>query len=133
MQMQTQEEAQRGPARATGVTWRSIGPYRGGRSVAVVGHPTDRQRFYMGTTGGGVWRTDNGGVTWANITDGSHGGFRSASVGALAMAPSDPNVLVVGMGEACIRGNVSFGDGVYRSTDQGATWSHLGLADTRYI
>ncbi len=133
MQMQTQEEAQRGPARATGVTWRSIGPYRGGRSVAVVGHPTDRQRFYMGTTGGGVWRTDNGGVTWANITDGSHGGFRSASVGALAMAPSDPNVLVVGMGEACIRGNVSFGDGVYRSTDQGATWAHLGLEDTRHI
>ena len=125
-----QEQQTRGVVWATGITWRSIGPYRGGRSVAVVGHPTDRQRFYMGTTGGGVWRTDNGGVTWANITDGF---FRSASVGALALAPSDPNVLVAGMGEACIRGNVSFGDGVYRSTDQGATWSHLGLADTRHI
>ena len=110
--------------------WRSIGPFRGGRSVAVAGHPRDALTFYAGTTGGGLWRTENGGVTWANLTDGYVG---SSSVGAIAVSASDPNVLYLGMGEACIRGNVSFGDGVYRSTDAGATWQHLGLAQTRHI
>jgi len=110
--------------------WRSIGPYRGGRSVAVTGHPTEPLVYYMGTTGGGVWRTDNGGVTWRNLTDGY---VKSSSVGAIALAASDPNVIYAGMGEACIRGNVSPGDGVYRSTDAGTTWQHLGLGDTRHI
>ena len=110
--------------------WRNIGPHRGGRSVAVAGHPIEPLTFYFGSTGGGVWKTVNGGITWTNISDGY---LNSASVGAIAVAPSDPNVLYVGMGEACIRGNVSFGDGVYRSTDGGATWQHLGLADTRHI
>lgn len=110
--------------------WRNIGPFRGGRSVAVAGHPTDSPVFYFGSTGGGVWKTTNGGTTWRNVTDGY---VNSSSVGAIAVAASDPNVLYVGMGESCIRGNVTFGDGVYKSTDGGETWGHLGLEATRHI
>lgn len=112
------------------LTWRSIGPHRGGRSIAVAGHPQDPMTFYFGSAGGGIWKSSNGGLTWANISDGY---LTSASVGALAVAPSDPNVIYAGMGEACIRGNVSYGDGVYRSTDGGLSWRHLGLTDTRHI
>ncbi len=86
--------------------------------------------FYMGSTGGGVWKTVNGGITWENISDGQ---FKTASVGAIQIAPSDPQVIYVGMGECCIRGNVSFGDGVYKSTDGGRHWQSLGLAETRHI
>ena len=110
--------------------WRSVGPHRGGRSSACVGDPRDRQVFYFGTGGGGLWKTTNGGVTWENVSDGF---LSAASVGALAVAPSDNNVVYLGMGECSIRGNVSYGDGVYRSTDAGASWQHLGLADTRHI
>jgi photosystem II stability/assembly factor-like uncharacterized protein len=110
--------------------WRSIGPFRGGRVVAVAGDPKDDQTFYMGSTGGGVWKTTDGGIFWENISDGF---FRRASVGAIAVAESDPNVIYVGMGEATIRGNVSHGDGVYRSTDAGKTWAHCGLGETRNI
>lgn len=113
-----------------GLEWRSIGPYRGGRVVAVAGDPTDRQRFYFGSTGGGIWQTTDGGLLWENISDGY---FKRASVGAIAVAQSDPNVIYVGMGETTIRGNVSHGDGVYRSADRGKTWTHLGLEDTRHI
>jgi photosystem II stability/assembly factor-like uncharacterized protein len=113
-----------------GLRWRNVGPHRGGRVVAVAGHPTERAVFYMGSTGGGVWRTTNAGVTWENLTDGQLG---SASVGALAVAPSDPSVLYVGMGESCIRGNVSFGDGVYRSLDGGRTWRRMGLGASEHI
>lgn len=113
-----------------GLFWRSIGPHRGGRVVAVAGHPTDAMTFYFGSTGGGVWKTTNGGGVWTNVSDGSLG---TASVGALAVSPSHPEVLYVGMGESCIRGNVSFGDGVYRSDDGGRHWRHLGLAATRHI
>ena len=112
------------------VSWRCIGPYRAGRVVAVTGHPTERNVFYFGSTGGGVWRTDDAGVYWKNISDGF---FKRASVGAIALAPAAPSVIYVGMGEACIRGNVSHGDGVYRSDDGGETWRHLGLAETRNI
>ena len=112
------------------VSWRCIGPYRAGRVVAVAGHPTKRNVFYFGSTGGGVWRTDDAGIYWKNISDGF---FKRASVGAIALAPSKPEVIYVGMGEACIRGNVSHGDGVYRSDDGGDTWRHVGLADTRNI
>ena len=110
--------------------WRSIGPYRGGRVVAAAGDPANPQVFYFGSTGGGVWKTTDGGVYWENVSDGF---FKRASVGALAIAPSDPNVIFAGMGETCIRGNVSHGDGVYKSTDGGKTWIHLGLEDTRQI
>ena len=110
--------------------WRSIGPYRGGRVVAVAGDPANTQVFYFGSTGGGVWKTTDGGLYWENVSDGF---FKRASVGALAVSASDPNVIYVGMGETCIRGNVSHGDGVYKSTDGGKTWMHLGLADTRHI
>src|SRR5256714_1525285 len=110
--------------------WRSIGPYRGGRVVAVTGDPANSQVFYFGSTGGGVWKTEDGGTYWENISDGV---FKRASVGAIAVAESDPNVLYVGMGESTIRSNVSHGDGVYQSTDGGRAWRHVGLAATRHI
>ncbi len=110
--------------------WRCIGPYRGGRVVAVAGDPLHSQVFYFGSTGGGIWKTSDGGTLWENVSDGY---FQRASVGALAVAPSDPNVIYAGMGETTIRSNVSHGDGVYRSSDGGKTWTHLGLAETRNI
>ncbi len=110
--------------------WRLIGPHRGGRVVAVAGHPTEPLVFYFGACSGGVWKTEDGGNSWLPTSDGY---FKTGPVGALAVAPSDPNVIYAGMGEACLRGNVSHGDGVYRSTDAGKTWSHLGLAATRHI
>lgn len=110
--------------------WRHIGPFRAGRVTAVAGHPTNRLSFLFGACAGGVWRTDDGGIHWANISDGY---FNTASVGALAIAPSDPHVIYAGMGEACIRENVLHGDGVYRSTDGGKTWMHVGLQETRHI
>src|SRR6266568_2927920 len=118
------------PTLLASLEWRSIGPFRGGRVVAVTGDPVNPQVFYFGSTGGGVWKTTDGGVYWENISDDF---FKRASVGAIAVAPSDPNVIYVGMGESTIRGNVSHGDGVYKSTDGGKTWTHLGLADTRQI
>ncbi len=113
-----------------GLVFRCIGPFRGGRSVAVAGDPFDRNTCYMGTTGGGVWKSVDGGAYWRSVSDGY---FGRASVGAIAVAPSDANVIYVGMGETTIRGNVSHGDGVYRSTDAGSTWKHLGLKETRGI
>src|SRR6185437_8490697 len=110
--------------------WRCIGPHRGGRVVAVAGHPTDRKAFYFGACAGGVWKTTDGGTYWENISDGF---FKTAAVGALAVSTSDPNVIYVGMGETAIRGNVSHGDGVYKSTDGGQTWTNMGLHDTRAI
>ena len=110
--------------------WRLIGPFRGGRVVAVAGDPVHTQVFYFGSTGGGIWKTTDGGIIWENVSDGF---FKRASVGAIAVSTSDPNVIYAGMGETTIRGNVSHGDGVYKSTDGGKTWTHLGLADTRNI
>ena len=110
--------------------WRLIGPFRGGRVVAVAGDPQHSQVFYFGSTGGGVWKTTDGGIIWENVSDGF---FKRASVGAIAVSSSDPNVIYAGMGETTIRGNVSHGDGVYKSTDAGKTWTYLGLADTRNI
>ena len=110
--------------------WRCIGPFRGGRVVAVAGHPVERGVFYFGACAGGVWKTEDGGVYWENVSDGY---FGTASVGAIAVSQSDPNVVYAGTGEACIRGNVSHGDGVYRSTDGGRTWRNVGLGDTRHV
>jgi len=113
------------------VKWRSIGPFRGGRSNTSSGVIGDPRTYYMGTTGGGVWKTENMGISWRNISD---GWFKSGTVGAIAVAPSDPNVVYVGMGEHAIRGVMTHsGDGLYRSTDAGKTWKKMGLDDTRHI
>ncbi len=118
------------PAMLNSLEWRLVGPFRGGRVVAVTGDPSNSQVFYFGSTGGGVWKTSDGGVIWENVSDGF---FKRASVGAIAVSASDANVIYAGMGETCIRGNVSHGDGVYGSTDGGKTWTHLGLTETRHI
>ena len=112
------------------MTWRCIGPPRGGRVVAVAGDPRNPALFYFGACAGGVWKTTDAGVTWANISDGF---FKTASVGAIAVSDSDPNVIYVGMGESTIRIDVSHGDGVYKSVDGGQTWKHMGLTETRHI
>ena len=112
-----------------GLEWREIGPYRGGRSAAVAGIPQDRETFYFGSTGGGVWKTENGGGQWKNISDGFFGG----SIGAVAVSSWDPNVIYVGTGEKTVRGNVSVGNGMWKSTDAGRSWSHIGLGDSRRI
>lgn len=110
--------------------WRNIGPFRGGRSVAVSGSSQQPMVAYMGGTGGGIFKTEDGGKSWINVSDGY---FKAGSVGAVAVAPSDPNVVYVGMGETEIRGNMSPGDGMYKSTDGGKTWEHIGLGDTQFI
>jgi len=113
-----------------GLEFRNIGPFRGGRSCAVVGVRHQPLTFYFGGTGGGVWKTTDGGSHWEPMSDKT---FRTGSIGAIAVSESDPNVVYVGTGEAPIRGNVSAGDGVYKSTDAGKTWKNVGLSDTRQI
>jgi len=113
------------------LSWRNVGPWRGGRSVAVSGISGQPLTYFAGYTGGGVWRTDDAGNSWRNISDGF---FKSGSIGAIAVAPSDANVIYVGTGEHAIRGQSStYGDGMYRSTDQGRTWSRIGLETSRQI
>ncbi len=113
-----------------GMKYRSIGPARGGRVTAVAGVISEPLSYFMGSTGGGVWRTDDAGGSWRNVSDGQ---FGAASVGAIAVADSDPNVVWVGMGSACIRGNTSQGNGVYRSLDGGKSWVHSGLPEAGQI
>jgi len=113
----------------TGVRWRELGPFRGGRSVAVTGNPSRPNEFWMGTTGGGVFKSINAGESWAPVTDKYFGG----TIGAIAVAPSAPDVVYVGGGEYPLRGNVSHGDGVWKTTDGGKTWTYMGLKETRQI
>jgi len=110
--------------------WRNIGPKRGGRSIAVAGSPARPFEYYFGATGGGLWKTTDGASTWFPVTDGQ---VRSSSVGAVAVSESNPDVVYIGMGEAQLRQNVLQGDGVYRSTDAGRSWAHVGLAETQAI
>ncbi len=111
------------------LSYRLVGPFRGGRSAAVTGVPNKPNLYYMGATGGGVWRTQDAGTTWKNISDGYFGG----SIGAVEVAQSDPNVIYVGGGEETVRGNVSSGYGVFKSTDAGKTWESKGLTNSRHI
>ncbi|HMF56661.1 MAG TPA: hypothetical protein VK619_09980, partial [Pyrinomonadaceae bacterium] len=111
--------------------WRSIGPYRGGRSAAVTGVASQPYVYYFGATGGGVWKTTDAGANWEVISDGTV--FGTGSVGAIGLSDADPNTIYVGMGEQTLRGNVSHGDGMYKSIDAGKTWKKIGLDDTRQI
>jgi photosystem II stability/assembly factor-like uncharacterized protein len=110
--------------------FRCIGPYRAGRSLAVAGHPDLKSTYYFGATGGGVWKSEDGGENWRSVSDAT---FGSSSVGAITIAPSDPNVVYVGMGETDIRGNISPGDGMYKTTDGGHTWRHIGLREATMV
>ncbi|HEV8148846.1 MAG TPA: glycosyl hydrolase, partial [Gemmatimonadales bacterium] len=111
------------------LVWRNLGPQRGGRSVAVAGSSTRPNEYYMGTTGGGVFKTTDGGDTWLPVSDRYFGG----TIGAIAVSESNPDIVYAGGGEFPIRGNVSHGDGVYKSTDAGRTWTYVGLVETRQI
>jgi len=112
-----------------GMKYRLIGPFRGGRSLTASGIAGDPTTYYFGATGGGVWKTTDGAVTWTPVFDKQ----AVSAIGSLAIAPSDPNIVYVGTGEACIRGNISHGDGVYKTLDGGKTWKNIGLRDSRAI
>jgi hypothetical protein len=117
------------PVLVGGMKWRQIGPFRGGRVLAVAGVPGDPNTYYFGAVAGGIFKSTNGGLSWTPTFD--HQDI--SSIGAIAVADSNPNVLYAGTGEACLRGNISYGDGVYKSTDAGKTWMNVGLKDTRHI
>ena len=110
--------------------YRLIGPFRGGRVGAVAGVNSDPNVYYFGATGGGVWKTTDAGKNWSPVSDKF---FKTGSVGAIEVSQSDPNIVYVGMGEETVRGNVSHGDGVYKSMDGGKSWKFIGLGDTRHI
>src|SRR6187549_543568 len=118
------------PALLNAYRWRSIGPDRGGRSIAVSGVKGRPREAYFGAVGGGLWKTTDAGATWAPVTDGQ---IKSASVGAIAVSESNPDIVYIGMGESCIRGNIMPGDGIYKSTDAGKTWSHIGFSSSDAI
>jgi len=113
-----------------GLHWRDVGPMRGGRSFGVAGVPSEPDTFYFGSVGGGVWKTENDGRTWFPISD---QGIPIGSIGAVAVAPSDPNIVYVGTGEPDIRAQHSYGIGMFKSTDAGKTWTQIGLEKTSHI
>src|ERR1700686_1917247 len=113
----------------SGLRWRMIGPFRAGRVNAVSGVVGQPETFYFGSVGGGVWKTNNAGRTWTPVFDSQS----AASIGAIGVAPSDPSIVYVGTGEADMRDSIQFGDGMYKSTDGGKTWKHVGLENTRQI
>lgn len=112
-----------------GMEWRLVGPFRGGRVEAVAGIPGNPYVYYFGAVAGGLWKTTDGGVNWTPIFDKES----NPSIGAIAIAPSDPNVIYVGTGEPCFRGDITYGNGMYKSVDAGKTWTHIGLEDSRHI
>ncbi|HUX34027.1 MAG TPA: hypothetical protein VMV51_09135, partial [Gemmatimonadaceae bacterium] len=114
----------------SGMHYRNIGPERGGRVTTVTGVPSEPRTFYMGSTGGGVWKTTDAGATWRNVSDGY---FAVASMGAVEVSQSDPNVVYAGTGSSKIRSNVSIGRGVYKSTDAGRSWTFVGLKEVGQI
>jgi photosystem II stability/assembly factor-like uncharacterized protein len=122
-------DAQVNPALIRGMKWRQVGPFRGGRVLAVTGVPGDPNTYYFGAVAGGVFKSTNGGLSWTPTFD--HESV--SSIGAITVADSDHNIVYAGSGEACLRGNISYGDGVYKSTDAGQTWKNVGLKDTRHI
>ena len=126
---QPDKSANEGDPQFKGMKYRLIGPFRGGRSLTAAGIPGDPNTYYFGATGGGVWKSTDGAMTWNPVFDSEPVG----AIGSIAVAQSDPNVVYVGTGEACIRGNISHGDGVYKSVDGGKTWKNVGLHDTRAI
>jgi photosystem II stability/assembly factor-like uncharacterized protein len=126
--------AQQYPAQLlSGLQWRDVGPMRGGRAYAVAGNVAQPDTYYMGSVGGGVWKTENSGRTWFPIADDPVTGIPIGSIGAIAVAPSDPNIVYVGTGEPDIRSQHSYGIGLFKSTDAGKTWHSIGLAETRQI
>src|SRR5437868_10402653 len=118
------------PALVSAFKWRSVGPDRGGRSIAVSGVKGRPKEAYFGAVGGGLWKTTDGGENWAPVTDGQ---IHSASVGAVAVSESNPDVVYIGMGESCIRGNIMPGDGMYKPTDAGKTWANVGFKNVDAI
>src|SRR5208282_4087905 len=117
------------PQAFAGMRWRLIGPFRGGRALAALGVPGNTNEYLFGAVGGGVWKTTSAGQTWHPIFDAQ----AIASIGAIEVAASNPNIIYVGSGEADMRSDISYGDGVYKSADGGATWQNIGLRDSRQI
>src|SRR5690348_7647903 len=109
--------------------WRLVGPFRGGRVETATGIPGDPLTYYFGAVAGGVWKTTNGGITWAPITDNQP----FFAIGDITVDPKNPSILYVGTGEPCLRNDISYGDGVYKSSDGGKTWQNIGLRDSRHI
>src|SRR5947208_5639906 len=118
------------PGLFNSMRWRNLGPDRGGRSIASAGVVKRPLEYYFGAVGGGLWKTTDGGTNWTPVTDGQ---IHSSSVGAVAVSESNADLVYIGMGESCIRGNIMQGDGVYKSADAGKTWTHVGLAETQIV
>ena len=125
----TEKEQDKEKKEEQGMQYRLIGPFRGGRSLTASGVAGDPNTWYFGSTGGGVWKSTDGAITWKPMFNHE----TSSSIGSLAVAASDPNVIYAGTGEACVRGNLAQGDGIYKSVDAGKTWKNVGLKDSRAI